>query len=146
MDRHDKQAHAPTATAGVPRVLFVCVQNAGRSQLAAVFLQQLAGRLVHVDSAGSCPAAEVHENVAQVLTERGTDVAPLRPKTLTDEKVRSSDYVITMGCGDQCPVFEHVHYEDWPVGDPHEADWEVLEQIVADIERRVVDFWDRIHR
>lgn len=145
MDRH-RQATAPSATVGVPRVLFVCVQNAGRSQLAAMFLQQLGGRVVQVDSAGSRPAAAVHANVAQVMTERGAAVDVLQPQALTDEKVRASDYVVTMGCGDDCPVFEHVHYEDWPVGDPDEADWQVLEEIVADIERRVADFWDRIRR
>lgn len=145
MDRQ-KQATAPSTTVGVPRVLFVCVQNAVRSQLAAMFLQQLGGRLVHVDSAGSRPAEAVHENVAQVMTEHGAELEGLRPQALKDEKVRSADYVITMGCGDDCPVFEHVHYEDWPVGDPDEADWQVLEEIVADIERRVADFWDRIHR
>lgn len=145
MDRQS-QATAPSATVSVPRVLFVCVRNAGRSQLAAMFLQQLGGRLVQVDSAGSRPAGAVHENVAQVMTEHGAVMDGLRPRALTDEKVWSSDYVITMGCGDDCPVFEHVHYEDWLVGDPGEADWEALEAIVADIERRVADFWDRIHR
>lgn len=145
MDRQ-RQATAPPATVEVPRVLFVCVQNAGRSQLAAMFLQQLAGRLAVVDSAGSRPAEALHENVAQVMTEHGASVAGVRPQALTEEKVRSADYVITMGCGDDCPVFDHVHYEDWPVGDPDEADWEALEQIVADIERRVADFWDRLHR
>lgn len=141
-----RQATAPRATVEVPRVLFVCVQNAGRSQLAAMFLQQLAGRLAVVDSAGSRPAEALHENVAQVMTEHGASVAGVRPQALTEGKVRSADYVITMGCGDDCPVFGHVHYEDWPVGDPDEADWEALEQIVADIERRVADFWDRLRR
>ncbi|XNY99954.1 low molecular weight phosphatase family protein [Micrococcus luteus] len=141
-----RQLTAPRATVEVPRVLFVCVQNAGRSQLAAMFLQQLAGRLAVVDSAGSRPAEALHENVAQVMTEHGASVAGVRPQALTEGKVRSADYVITMGCGDDCPVFDHVHYEDWPVGDPDEADWEALEQIVADIERRVADFWDRLRR
>lgn len=145
MDRQ-KQATAPSATARVPRVLFVCVQNAGRSQLAAMFLQQLGGRLVQVDSAGSRPAEAIHDYIAPVMTEHGASVDGLRPQALTDEKVRAADYVITMGCGDDCPVFEDVHYEDWPVGDPDEADWQILEEIVADIERRVADFWDRIRR
>lgn len=102
-----------------PEVLFVCVQNAGRSQMAAALLRHLGGDRVVVRSAGSRPAAEVHPVVVEALREVGLDVGGERPKTLEEAAVRASDVIVTMGCGDACPVFPGKRYEDWKVTDPH---------------------------
>ncbi|WP_404463778.1 low molecular weight phosphatase family protein [Micrococcus antarcticus] len=127
-----------------PRVLFVCVQNAGRSQLAAALLAEHAGDAVRVLSAGSRPAAHVHGTVAPLLAEHGADPEETFPKPVTEEILRTADYVITMGCGDECEVHPHTVHRDWPVGDPAEADWDRLQEIVADIERRVAELWAEI--
>lgn len=123
-----------------PRVLFVCVANAGRSQLAAALLRRYAGDAVVVRSAGSSPASEVHATVRPVLVEVLGDVAdddvPF-PKPLTDEAVRAADVVVTMGCGDTCPVLPGTRYEDWAVGDPALASPEGLRAIRDEIDRRV---------
>lgn len=140
-------ALAETAGAGVaavPRVLFVCVQNAGRSQLAAALLAARAGDALDVGSAGSRPAPAVHENVAPVLTEIGTDSEAARPRRITPELVAAADYVISMGCGDECRVEDSVDVRGWPVGDPAEAGWDRLQEIAADIERRVDALWAEI--
>lgn len=128
----------------VPHVLFVCVQNAGRSQLAAALLAERAGDALRVSSAGSRPAERIHPHVTPVLTEIGADPAAAFPKPITDEVLASADYVITMGCGDDCPVAPHQDVRDWPVGDPAEADWDRLQEIVAEIEERVDAFWSEV--
>ncbi|WP_084105730.1 metalloregulator ArsR/SmtB family transcription factor [Demequina sp. NBRC 110056] len=119
-----------------PQVLFVCVQNAGRSQLAAALLHRYAGDLVTVRSAGSMPAASVHAAVRPHLDAIGAADAAF-PKPLTDDAVRASDVVITMGCGDVCPIYPGTRYEDWQVGDPAVASAAGVEAIVDDIDARV---------
>jgi arsenate reductase (thioredoxin) len=101
-----------------PAVLFVCVHNAGRSQMAAGFLRQLGGDRVEVLSAGSEPAAEVNPVAVQAMAEAGVDITRERPKPLRDGAVRRADVVITMGCGDACPVYPGKRYEDWELPDP----------------------------
>ncbi|MET7134560.1 metalloregulator ArsR/SmtB family transcription factor [Cellulosimicrobium sp. MI9406] len=101
-----------------PQVLFVCVANAGRSQLAAALLRRYAGDRVVVRSAGSAPASDIHEGVRESLTALGITADDAFPKPLTDDAVRAADVVITMGCGDVCPVLPGTRYEDWLVGDP----------------------------
>jgi protein-tyrosine-phosphatase/DNA-binding transcriptional ArsR family regulator len=103
---------------GTPEVLFVCVQNAGRSQMAAAILRHLAGPTVHVRTAGSAPASTVHSVVIDALDEIGVPLASEFPKPLTDEVVQAADYVITMGCGDACPIFPGRRYLDWSLADP----------------------------
>nr|WP_310126048.1 metalloregulator ArsR/SmtB family transcription factor [Agrococcus sp. BE272] len=123
-------------TAGVPHVLFVCVQNAGRSQLAAALVEQRSGGAVVARSAGSMPAAEVHPEVRSLIDELGVDGDPF-PKPLTDDAVRAADVVVTMGCGDVCPIIPGVRYEDWQVGDPALASPDGVRAIRDDIARRV---------
>lgn len=101
-----------------PSVLFVCVHNAGRSQMAAAYLEHLSGGAVEVRSAGSAPAEVVNPAVVEVMAEDGIDLAGAHPKLLTDEAVRESDVVVTMGCGDACPVYPGKRYEDWELADP----------------------------
>ncbi len=101
-----------------PSVLFVCVHNAGRSQMAAAYLTHFAGDRVEVRSAGSAPAASVNPAVVAAMAEEGIDIAAEVPKVLTVDAVRASDVVITMGCGDACPVFPGKRYEDWVLDDP----------------------------
>lgn len=123
----------------VPQVLFVCVANAGRSQLAAAIVNQLAGGRVVARSAGSSPAADVHPHVRTLLTriEADGDAADRFPKPLTDDAVRAADLVVTMGCGDVCPVIPGVRYEDWQVGDPALASPDGVEAIRDEITARV---------
>ena len=101
-----------------PSVLFVCVHNAGRSQMAAAYLTALAGDSVEVRSAGSAPAESVNPAVVAAMAEEGIDIATEVPKVLTVDAVRESDVVITMGCGDVCPIFPGKRYEDWVLDDP----------------------------
>jgi arsenate reductase len=122
---------------GVPSVLFVCVENSGRSQLAAAVLRALAGDEVVVMSAGSDPAGRIIPAVAEVLDEIGVPVVDEYPKPLTDDLVRGADYVITMGCGDACPVLPGRHYEDWEVADPAASGREGLRAIRDEIVERV---------
>ncbi|KQS98628.1 metalloregulator ArsR/SmtB family transcription factor [Cellulomonas sp. Leaf395] len=122
--------------AAVPRVLFVCVANAGRSQLAAALLQRYAGDAVLARSAGSAPAAAVHAHVQPELDALGADGFP---KPLTDDAVRAADVVVTMGCGDVCPVYPGIRYEDWAVGNPALASPEGVAAIRTDIDARVRD-------
>jgi len=119
-----------------PQVLFVCVANAGRSQLAAALLHRHAGDRVVVRSAGSAPAGEVHAGVRPLLAELGAD-AEAFPKPLTDDAVRAADVVVTMGCGDTCPVLPGTRYEDWVVGDPALASDRGVRAIRDEIDRRV---------
>jgi arsenate reductase (thioredoxin) len=103
---------------GTPEVLFVCVQNAGRSQMAAALLRQMVGDRVHVRTAGSRPSGQIDSMVVEVLDEIGVPVVAEFPKPLTDEVVQAADFVITMGCGDACPIYPGRRYMDWPVADP----------------------------
>ncbi|MDQ1082677.1 MULTISPECIES: arsenate reductase ArsC [Microbacterium] len=102
----------------VPEVLFICEQNAGRSQMAAVITASLSGGRVHVRSAGSMPAAELNPSVVEAITELGLDIAEAFPKPLTDDVVQAADIVITMGCGDACPIYPGKTYQDWDLTDP----------------------------
>src|SRR5437867_8091217 len=102
----------------MPEVLFVCVHNAGRSQMAAGLLAHLAGERVTVRSAGSAPLDEINPAAVQVMAEIGIDLTEEFPKSLTDEFVQAADVVITMGCGDACPIYPGKRYEDWEVEDP----------------------------
>ena len=102
----------------VPEVLFVCVQNAGRSQMAAALLDHYADGRVHVRSAGSAPADQINPAVVAAMSELGIDISKEFPKPMTDEVVQAADAVITMGCGDACPIYPGKRYEDWEVDDP----------------------------
>lgn len=128
------------APAPCPQVLFVCVANAGRSQMGAALLRKYAGDAVVVRSAGSMPAAEVHATVqrllAELLADQPGEAAPY-PKPLTDDAVRAADVVITMGCGDTCPIFPDKRYEDWAVGDPALASPAGMRAIYDEIDARV---------
>ncbi|MFE7197278.1 metalloregulator ArsR/SmtB family transcription factor [Microbacterium oxydans] len=122
----------------VPQVLFVCVANAGRSQLAAALVNKLADGKVVARSAGSAPADVIHPHVRSLLAEiEGSQAADRFPKPLTDDAVRAADVVITMGCGDVCPIIPGVRYDDWAVGDPALASREGVEAIRDDIAERV---------
>jgi arsenate reductase len=131
------EAAESPAAALVPQVLFVCVQNAGRSQLAAGILRQLAGDRVGVRTAGSSPAGELRSVIVSVLDEIGVPVAGEYPKPLTDEVVRAADVVVTMGCGDACPVYPGRRYLDWQLDDPAELPIARVREIRDDIEVRV---------
>jgi len=120
-----------------PTVLFVCVHNAGRSQMAAGWLRHLAGDGVEVRSAGSIPADEVNPAAVEAMAEVGIDISDQRPKVLTGDAVESSDVVITMGCGDVCPVFPGTRYLDWQLDDPAGMGVEAVRPIRDEIERRV---------
>jgi len=102
----------------IASVLFVCVHNAGRSQMAAGYLQHLAGDRVEVRSAGSMPGNQVNPSAVEAMAEEGIDISGAQPKVLTTEAVQASDYVITMGCGDACPIFPGKKYLDWALDDP----------------------------
>jgi arsenate reductase len=120
-----------------PQVLFVCVHNAGRSQMAAALLDHHAGGRVVVRSAGSAPAGEINPAVRQAMTEIGLDLSKEFPKPLTTETVAASDVVITMGCGDACPVFPGKRYLDWQLDDPAGRPVEQVRPIRDEIDRRV---------
>ena len=120
-----------------PTVLFVCVHNAGRSQMAAGYLQHLAGDRIDVLSAGSQPADQVNPVAVAAMREEGIDLAAAQPKVLTDDAVRASDVVVTMGCGDACPFFPGKRYEDWVLDDPAGQGIEAVRPIRDEIRRRV---------
>lgn len=120
-----------------PTVLFVCVHNAGRSQMAAGYLQHLAGDRVEVLSAGSEPKDQINPVAVQAMAEEGIDIAGSTPKLLTTDAVRESDVVITMGCGDACPIFPGKRYEDWELDDPAGRDADTVRRIRDDIRARV---------
>lgn len=132
----------------VPQVLFVCVANAGRSQLAAALVNQLSGGTVIARSAGSSPAVDVHPSVRSLLTEieGDQDAKTAFPKPLTDDAVRAADVVITMGCGDVCPIIPGVRYEDWAVGDPALASDDGVKAIRDDIATRIHTLLDTLTR
>lgn len=121
----------------VPEVLYVCVQNSGRSQMAAALTRYLAGDRVHVRSAGSQPGEGILPSVVAVLSELGIDVHDEFPKPLTDDVVRAADAVITMGCGDACPVYPGKRYLDWDLTDPADLDIDQVRRIRDDIRDRV---------
>ncbi len=120
-----------------PSVLFVCVHNAGRSQMAAGWLRELAGDRVEVRSAGSMPADQINSVAVEAMREVGIDITAEQPKVLTTEAVQDSDVVITMGCGDACPFFPGKRYEDWKLDDPAGQGIESVRPIRDDIKGRV---------
>ncbi|MCB8955804.1 MAG: arsenate reductase ArsC [Nocardioides sp.] len=122
-----------------PTVLFVCVHNAGRSQMAAGYLQHLAGDRIDVLSAGSQPGSQINPVAVQAMAEEGIDLAGNRPKVLTTEAVQASDVVITMGCGDECPYFPGKRYEDWELDDPAGQGIDAVRPIRDEIRKRVED-------
>jgi arsenate reductase (thioredoxin) len=128
----------------VPEVLFVCVQNAGRSQIAAALLDKLAAGRVHVRSAGSDPADQINPNVVQAMSEVGVEISREFPKPMTDKVVRAADVVITMGCGDACPIYPGKRYEDWEVGDPAGEDLETVRAIRDQIAERVSELLNEL--
>jgi protein-tyrosine-phosphatase len=120
-----------------PTILFVCVHNAGRSQMAAGYAQALGGDRVEVRSAGSEPGDRINPNAVAVMAEEGIDIAGNQPKILTTDAVRESDVVITMGCGDTCPIFPGKRYEDWELVDPAGQPIEVVREVRDDIRGRI---------
>ena len=120
-----------------PAVLFVCVHNAGRSQMAAGFLTALADGRIEVRSAGSMPGNQINPVAIQAMAEEGIDLSTQTPKILTTESVRASDVVITMGCGDACPIFPGKRYEDWELEDPAGKGIDTVRRVRDDIKARV---------
>jgi protein-tyrosine-phosphatase len=127
----------PAIAQDVPEILFVCVHNAGRSQMAAALLDRLAAGRVRVRSAGSEPADRINPNVVAAMAELGIDVSRALPKRVTDEAVGAADAVITMGCGDACPIYPGKRYEDWEIDDPAETDLDGVRRIRDEIAARV---------
>jgi protein-tyrosine-phosphatase len=121
----------------VPELLFVCVHNAGRSQMAAALADHLSAHRVHVRSAGSAPGHEINPVVVDVLGERGISLSTAYPKPLSDNVVGAADVIVTMGCGDACPIYPGKRYEDWNVADPAGQPIEVVREIRDDIQARV---------
>jgi len=122
---------------GKPAVLFVCVHNAGRSQMAAGWLRHLAGDTVDIRSAGSEPAGQINPVAVEVMREVGIDITGNPPRLLDTDDVRASDVVITMGCGDTCPIYPGKRYEDWDLTDPAGQPLDVVRQVRDDIRGRV---------
>jgi arsenate reductase (thioredoxin) len=120
-----------------PGVLFLCVHNAGRSQMAAAFLRRLGGERIAVFSGGSEPAATLNPTVVAAMAERGIDITAERPRHWDDDDVRATDVIVTMGCGDSCPVYPGKRYIDWELEDPAGRALEAVRPIRDDIERRV---------
>jgi arsenate reductase len=128
-----------------PTVLFVCVHNAGRSQMAAGLLRKLAGDRVEVRSAGSDPAEEINPAAVEAMAEVGIQLTDV-PKLLTTDAVRDADMVVTMGCGDACPIFPGKRYEDWELEDPAGKDLATVRVIRDEIEQRVQNLIDELRR
>jgi len=126
-----------TETLRKPTVLFVCVHNAGRSQMAAGYLTALADGRIEVRSAGSQPGTQVNQVAIQAMAEEGIDISTQTPKVLTTESVQASDVVITMGCGDACPIFPGKRYEDWELEDPAGKGIDTVRRVRDDIRGRV---------
>ena len=120
-----------------PSVLFVCIHNAGRSQMAAGYLRHLAGDRIEVRSAGSMPADQINPIAVEAMREEGIDITAEQPKVLTHEAVQASDVVITMGCGDACPYYPGKRYEDWLLNDPAGQGIEAVRPIRDDIRARI---------
>jgi arsenate reductase len=133
----DQRLDRPSDRLTRPRVLFVCVHNAGRSQMAAGYLRHLAGHRIDVLSAGSQPADQINPVAVAAMAEDGIDIAAARPKVLTPDAVQACDVVVTMGCGDQCPYFPGKRYEDWVLDDPAGQDIDAVRPIRDEIRRRV---------
>ncbi|WP_306232727.1 arsenate reductase ArsC [Agrococcus beijingensis] len=133
-----------TETEPTPTALFVCVHNAGRSQMAAGFLRELSGGAVEVRSAGSMPAEQINPTAVAAMQEVGIDITAEVPKVLTTDAVRDSDVVITMGCGDACPVFPGKRYEDWELDDPAGQGIDAVRPIRDDIEQRIRGLLDSL--
>ena len=127
-----------------PAVLFLCVHNAGRSQMAAAWTRHLGGDAIHVFSGGSNPASEVNPAAVAAMAEAGIDISVETPRPWTDEIVGAADVVVTMGCGDTCPVFPGVRYEDWELEDPARLPLERVRAIRDDIRGRVEDLLRRL--
>ncbi len=127
-----------------PEVLFVCVHNAGRSQMAAALLERLAEGRVRVRSAGSTPGDEINPAVVEVMAEAGIDLAGRTPRRLSDDDVREADVVVTMGCGDACPIYPGKRYLDWDLPDPSGKSVEEVRPIRDEIERRVRELVDEL--
>ncbi|MEV5502581.1 arsenate reductase ArsC [Nonomuraea fuscirosea] len=127
----------PETVPAKPSVLFVCVHNAGRSQMAAGWLTHLAGDRVEIRSAGSAPAGQVNPVAVEAMAEVGVDITAAQPKVLSVDAVQASDVVITMGCGDACPIFPGKRYEDWKLDDPAGQGIESVRIIRDDIRQRV---------
>lgn len=148
--RHAKEQLMAAAQAegriakSVPELLFVCVQNAGRSQMAAALAAHLSARRVHVRSAGSAPAEQINPVVVEVLAERGISLTEAYPKPLSDSVMNAADVIITMGCGDACPLFPGKRYEDWAVADPAGQPIEVVRTIGDDIHARVTRLLEQV--
>lgn len=130
----------------VPEVLLVCVQNAGRSQMAAALLDHHAQGRVHVRSAGSSPSDAVHPHALEIMSEMGIDLSSAFPKPLTDDVVRAADVVITMGCGDACPIYPGKRYEDWVIPDPADGSLEEARGVRDEIDSRVKRLLEEIDR
>lgn len=127
-----------------PTVLFVCIHNAGRSQMAAAYTHRLSGGAVEVRSAGSAPAASINPAVREAMLEDGIDISAEVPKILTAEAVEASDVVITMGCGDTCPYYPGKRYEDWTVADPAGQGVDAVRPIRDEIKARVQSLIDEL--
>ncbi|MFI6227315.1 arsenate reductase ArsC [Micromonospora echinospora] len=129
-----------------PSVLFVCVHNAGRSQMAAGWLRHLAGDTIEVRSAGSAPADQINPAAVEAMREVGIDITDQSPVRLTWDTAEASDVIITMGCGDACPVFPGKRYEDWKLTDPAGQPLDVVRQVRDDIRPRVVELLASLRR
>jgi len=125
-------------------VMFVCVHNAGRSQMAQGFMEHLGGDRVEVRSSGTAPAETINPSVVEAMLEEGIDISQNSPKILTAENVKDSDYVITMGCGDECPYFPGKTYLDWPLDDPAGQGVDAIRPIRDEIKQKVVDLLAKI--
>jgi arsenate reductase len=127
-----------------PTIVFLCIHNAGRSQMAAGWARHLAGDAVEVLSGGSDPAAGTNPSAVAAMAEAGIDIAAARPQRWTDADIRDADVVVTMGCGDECPFFPGVRYEDWPIPDPAGLSPAEVAPIRDEIRDRVADLLDRL--
>jgi arsenate reductase len=127
----------PDTTAAAPTVLFVCIHNAGRSQMAAGYMRELSAGAVQVRSGGSEPGDQINPVAIQAMAEEGIDISQAVPQLMTTEQVRDSDVVITMGCGDVCPIFPGKRYEDWELTDPKGKGLDEVRPIRDDIKNRV---------
>lgn len=128
----------------VPEVLLLCVHNAGRSQMAAALLEHRARGRVHVRSAGSLPTHQIHPTVVEVMAELSIDLSAEFPKPLTDDVVAAADVVVSMGCGDACPIYPHKRYLDWTLEDPDGQPLDVVRRIRDDIDHRVAALLDEL--
>jgi len=127
-----------------PAILFLCVHNAGRSQMAAGFARRMAGGRVVIHSAGTSPGEHLNPAVIEVMREKGIDITDQRPQVLTEEMGRNADVIVTMGCGDSCPVYPGKRYLDWELTDPAGKSLDEVRPIRDDIERRVAGLLDEL--